>query len=116
MLKLKNNRGIIVIDNAAIAGIASIVAADCFGIAELKAKNMSEQILAFLHRNRKDKGIHVYGENNKICIDVHIAVVYGVNIPAITDSIAHKITYSVSEYIGFPVGKVNVFVDSVITH
>lgn len=115
MLKVKNNHGIITIDNSVIAGIASIVASGCFGIAEMKAKSVSEQIFAFLKKNRKDKGIRVYTQNNRLAIDVHIAVVYGVNIPAITDSIAHKITYSVSEYIGFPVDRVSVFVDSIIT-
>ena len=115
MLKLKNDRGNIVIDDNVIAGIASIVASNCFGIAEMAAKNVSEQIWAFLKKDRKDKGVHVYNENNRVCIDIHIAVIYGVNIPAITESIAHKITYSVSEYIGFPVEQVNVFVDSVIT-
>lgn len=115
MLKLKNDRGNIMIDDNVIAGIASIVASNCFGIAELAAKNVTEQIWTFLKKDRKDKGVHVYCENNRVCIDIHIAVIYGVNIPAITESIAHKITYSVSEYIGFPVEKVNVFVDSVIT-
>lgn len=115
MLKLKNEHGDIIIDDNVIAGIASIVASDCFGIAEMKAKNVTEQIFAFLKKDRKDKGVHVYCENNRVCIDIHIAVIYGVNIPAITESIAHKITYSVSDYIGFPVEKVNVFVDSVIT-
>ena len=115
MLKLKNDRGTITIDNAVIAGIASVIASDCFGIAEMKPKNVSDHIWAFLKQSRKDKGVRVYSENNSICIDIHIAVVYGVNIPAITDSIAHKISYSVSEYIGYPVDKVNVFVDSVIT-
>ena len=115
MLKVKNDRGIIAIDDSVIAGIASIVASNCFGLAEMKAKNVTEQIRAFLKQNRKDKGIRVYTQNNRLVIDIHIAVVYGVNIPAITESISHKITYSVSEYIGFPVEKVNVFVDSVIT-
>lgn len=115
MLKLKNDRGNIMIDDNVIAGIASIVASNCFGIAEMAAKNVTEQIWAFLKKDRKDKGVHVYCENNRVFIDIHIAVIYGVNIPAITESIAHKITYSVSEYIGFPVEKVNVFVDSVIT-
>ncbi len=115
MLKLKNDRGTVMIDDNVIAGITSIVASNCFGIAEMTAKNMTEQLRAFLKKDRKDKGVHVSCENNRVRIDVHIAVMYGVNIPAITESIAHKITYSVSEYLGFPVEKVNVFVDSVIT-
>ena len=115
MLKLKNDRGTIIIEDEVIAGIASVVASNCFGIAEMAAKNVSEQIWAFLKKDRKDKGVQVSCENNSVSIDIHIAVLYGVNIPAITESIAHKITYSVSEYIGFPVEKVNVFVDSVIT-
>ena len=115
MLKLKNDYGMIIIDDNVVAGIASIVASDCFGIAQMEAKNVTEQIWAFLKKDRPDKGVHVYTENNKVVIDIHIAVMYGVNIPAITDSISHKITYSVSDYIGVPVDKVNVFVDSVIT-
>ena len=55
MLKLKNDRGNIVIDDNVIAGIASVVASDCFGIAEMKAKNVTEQIWAFLKQDRKDK-------------------------------------------------------------
>lgn len=115
MLKLKNDRGTVTIGDNVIAGVSSIVASNCFGIAGMAAKNVSEQIWAFLRKDRKDKGIHVACEHNRIFIDIHIAVLYGVNIPVITESIVHKITYSVSEYVGFPVEKVNVFVDSVIT-
>ena len=42
-------------------------------------------------------------------------VSYGINIPAITDSIVHKISYNVEDATGFPVKKVNVFVDRVNT-
>ena len=38
MLKLKNDRGTIVIEDEVIAGIASVVASNCFGIAEMAAK------------------------------------------------------------------------------
>ena len=114
MLKVKNERGTVIIEDQVIAGVASIVASNCFGIAGMAAKNVTEQIFAFLKKDRKDKGVHVTCVNNRITVDIHIAVPYGVNIPAITESIAHKISYSVSECVGFPVDKVNVFVDTVL--
>lgn len=40
-------------------------------------------------------------------------VTYGINIPAITESIVHKIAYSVETATGFKVRDVKVFVDSV---
>ena len=115
MLQVKNSQGTIVINDSVIADVTSIIASNCFGIAGMAAKNVTEQIFALIKRDRNDKGISVTCKNNRISIDVHISVLYGVNIPAITESIAHKITYSVSEYVGFPVEKVNVFVDSIIT-
>lgn len=116
MLKVKNAKGTILIEEQAIANVASIVASNCFGVAQMAAKNVTEQIWAFLKKDRKDKGIHVSCADNRISIDIHIAVLYGVNIPAITESIAHKISYSVSEYVGFPVDRVNVFVDTILAH
>ena len=65
-----------------------------------------------LRRENPDKGVRVRSEDGKLLVDIHIAVTYGVNISAIVKSIVHKVRYTVEEATGFPVAKVNVFVDS----
>lgn len=115
MLKLQNENGVIVVDENVIANIVSAEARNCFGIAGMTSKNVKEEIWSLFRQTDNDRGVEVRCENNEIMIDLHIMVSYGVNIPAITDSIVHKITYTVEEATGFPVCGVNVFVDSVNT-
>ena len=44
-------------------------------------------------------------------MDLHISVIYGMNISAIAKSIVNKVRYTVEEVTGLQVKKVNVFVD-----
>ncbi len=115
MLMLENSLGQITVDDSVIAGIASMVASNCFGIAGMEAKNMTEEFWALFKKDSSDRGIEVKCEKNEIYITLHIAVMYGVNIPAITESISHKVSYTVRELLGFPVAEVNIFVESVKT-
>jgi len=113
MLRLDNEHGIIAVEDTVVANIVSIVANNCFGISGMAAKNKTEAFWNLIMKDSADKGISVRCENNEISVDLHIMVVYGINIPAITDSITHKIAYTLEETTGFPVKAVNIFVDSV---
>ena len=115
MLKLEKKRGTITVDDEVIQNIVSSTAGNCFGIAGMEAKNATEQFWDLFRKDNGDKGIKISCENNQIYIDLHIMVSYGINIPAITDSIVHKISYNVEDATDFPVKKVNVFVDRVNT-
>jgi len=113
---IKNNKyGTVSIDDDVIYSITSIVASDCFGIAGMESKNATEEFWSLLKKDSNDKGVEVRCEDNEIVIDLHIMVVYGINIPAITDSIIHKVAYTVEEATGFNVKSVNVYVDKVKT-
>ena len=52
-------------------------------------------------------------KNDKLYIDLHISVMYGVNVSTIVKSIIHKVRFAVEDETGFTVDKVNVFVDAV---
>jgi uncharacterized alkaline shock family protein YloU len=58
-----------------------------------------------------DDGVHVRAEGDRLIVDIHISVVYGMNIAAIAKSIVNKVRYTVEEATGLTVKKVNVFVD-----
>lgn len=115
MLKLENNYGVVLVEDDVIADIVSIVARSCFGISGMTAKNMSEEIRDIFRIKSGAKGISVRCANNRIDVDLHIMVIYGINIPAITDSIIHKIAYSIEQATGFAVNSVNLFIDDVNT-
>ena len=65
----------------------------------------------FSKRSYADDGIRVRGEGDRLIVDLHISVIYGMNISAIAKSIVNKVRYTVEEATGLRVRKVNVFVD-----
>ena len=52
-------------------------------------------------------------EDNKITIDLHIIVSYGVNIPSVCDNLLENVKYRVEEFTGLKVLKINIFVEGV---
>ena len=61
--------------------------------------------------SRAAPSIRVRGEGDRLIVDLHISVIYGMNISAIAKSIVNKVRYTVEEATGLRVRKVNVFVD-----
>lgn len=59
------------------------------------------------------RGVKVSVKNSRLCIDLHIVVTYGTNLPAISQSIIREVRYTVENTTGFSVSEINVFVDGV---
>lgn len=116
MIKLENHLGVIEISHTYFVNLVGSVAVSCFGVCAMADKDMGEGVLSrFWRKERLNKGIAVRVRNQKLVIDLHIIVAYGTNISAIVKSIMHKVAFAVEEKTGFPVARVNVFVDGIRT-
>ena len=58
-------------------------------------------------------GINVDIKENKISIDFHVIVSYGVSISAVSDNLIESVKYRVEEFTGMEVEKINIFVEGV---
>ena len=73
--------GKILIDEDVIATYAGSVAVECFGIVGMAAVNMKDGLVKLLRRDSLRHGISVrITEDNKIRLNFHVIVAYGVNI------------------------------------
>lgn len=113
MLKLSNSNGDIMVYDSVIAQIVGNAATSCFGVVGMASRNTTDDIVSLLRWDNIEKGVKVTCVGNEIKIELHIIVTYGVNIPAITQSIMHKVSYSVEEITGFKVIDVEVYIDSI---
>ena len=52
-------------------------------------------------------------KNNKISIDFHIIVSYGVSISAVADNLMSSVKYQVEEFTSLEVERINVYVEGV---
>ena len=51
--------------------------------------------------------------DNRISVDFHVIVSYGVSISAVADNLIESVKYKVEEFTGMEVEKINVFVEGV---
>mgnify|MGYP000808373004 CR=1 FL=1 len=106
--------GRIVIDTDVIATYAGSVAVECFGIVGMAAVNMKDGLVKLLKKDYLNHGINVtLDEDNKITIDFHVIVAYGVSICAVSDNLIASVKYKVEEFTGMEVDKINIYVEGV---
>ena len=111
---MSTNLGIITIDPEVIAKYAGSVAVECFGIVGMAAVSMKDGLVRLLKKESITKGIQVHiSEDNKITLDFHVIVVYGVNISSVADNLISTVKYQVEEFTGMEIEKINIYVEGV---
>ena len=111
--RMDTELGSILIDTDVIATYAGSVAVECFGIVGMAAVNMKAGLVKLLKRDSLKHGIQVTLADNKISLDFHVIVVYGVSISAVAQNLYENVKYRVEEFTGMDVEKINIFVEGV---
>ena len=105
--------GIITISPEVIAKYAGSVAVECFGIVGMAAVSMKDGLVKLLKRDSLKHGINVTIADNKITLDFHVIVAYGVSISAVSDNLISNVKYKVEEFTGLTIEKINILVEGV---
>lgn len=106
--------GTVSINTEVIATYAGSVAVECFGIVGMAAVNMTDGLVKLLKRDYLTRGINVeVDEENKITIDFHVIVSYGVSISTVSDNLIETVKYKVEEFTGMEISKINIYVEGV---
>ena len=111
--KVNSDLGDIVINPEVITTYAGSVAVECFGIVGMAAVNMKDGLVKILKKDSLKHGIHVSIDDNRISIDFHVIVAYGVNIGTIAQNLIDSVTYKLEETTGMKVDKIRVLVEGV---
>lgn len=112
--RMENKLGTISIDRDVIATYAGSVAVECFGIVGMAAVSMKDGLVRLLRRDSLKHGINVtVGEDNRISLNFHVIVSYGVSISAVADNLMSNVKYRVEEFTGMEIDKINIFVEGV---
>ena len=107
--QMETKLGKVTIDPEVIALYAGSVAVECFGIV-----GMAAGLVKLLKKDYLTHGINVsVNEDNKITIDFHVIVSYGVSISTVTDNLIETVRYKVEEFTGMEIEKINIYVEGV---
>src|SRR5699024_79664 len=105
--------GKITIDTDVIATYAGSVAVECFGIVGMAAVSMKDGLVKLLKNDSLKHGINVTIADNKITLEFHVIVAYGVSISAVSDNLISNVKYKVEEFTGLTIEKINILVEGV---
>ena len=114
MVSYQTPNGSVRIADSYFAKLIGEAVSSCYGVAKMVPKGTQwlRQLLKL--ENSSDTGITVRGDEHTLHVDLHIAVIHGMNMSAISRSIVNKVTYVVEETTGIKVKKVTVHIDRMI--
>lgn len=111
--RMNTGMGEITINTDVIATYAGSVAVECFGIVGMAAVNMKDGLVKLLKKYSLKHGINVTLNENKISLDFHVIVAYGVSIRAVSDNLIANVKYKVEAFTGIEVENINILVEGV---
>ena len=106
--------GQVVIDPKVVVSYASDVANSTTGIVGIAFIDAKDGIVKLLKREAAFKGIKVVIEDNKVTINYHLIVKFGVNVLSVQQNLLDSVKYKIEHYTGLEVEKVNMYIDGVL--
>ena len=112
--RISNKMGEIQINPDVIALYAGTIAVECFGIVGMAAVSVKDGLVKLLRKDSLKHGISVkITDDNKIRLNFHVIVAYGVNISTIADNLVNNVKYKVEAFTGMEIEKINIMVEGV---
>lgn len=117
MVVIQNHLGDINLSKQFFTALIGGTVTNCFGVVDMNIGNTKQSIIdsiPFIPKKQYiDKGVSVRFLHDKLFIDLHITVMYGINVNSIVKSIQHKVRYAVEEETELEVERVNVYIDGI---
>ena len=110
---MNTHMGNIYIDPEVIAQYAGSVAVECFGIVGMASVNVKDGLVKILMKESITHGISVNIVNNKLLLNFHVIVAYGVSIITVCDNLINNVKYKVENFTGLEIENINIFVEGV---
>lgn len=115
MVSFYNTFGKVSMTHSYFAELVSSAAQSGFGVAGMANADAADSLRSLLRQDAPEKGVRVAEVDGKLHIQLHIQVIYGLNIREAVKSITHRVRYVVEEATGLKVGRIKVSVDDVVS-
>ena len=111
--QLDTEFGRIVIDDDVLGKYAGSAAVECFGVVGMASVNVKDGLVKLLKKDNLKHGVNITIEDDKLRVELHIIVAYGVSILAVAENLIETVKYNLEEFTGLEVGKIIICVEGV---
>jgi uncharacterized alkaline shock family protein YloU len=116
MISIKTPLGSVILTNEYFSNLVGNITAESYGVKGMSSRTPIEGFWSkIIKKDLPNKGVKVTEKGKELIIDIHIKVVYGVNISAIVKSISEKVKYTVEQSTALRVKAINVYVDEMVS-
>jgi len=99
---------------SAIRTIAVQATSSCYGVVGLTRPRLRNGKATLLPPERGSEGIQVRIVHDQICVEVYVALEYGLRMSEIAHNIMSMVKFSIEKMLGVPVAQVNVNIQGLI--
>lgn len=89
----------VTVTDTALSTIIGLAAHEVPGVVGMSPAGLREGIKRILGASQSDEGV-VVNRDEKVNVELNVVVAYGVNIPAVADSIKERVYYAAENYAG----------------
>ncbi len=114
MISYNTRNGSVNLSNEYFSELIGNAVSTCYGVVGMRPHGLKKFVDKVVKQKDNKSSIKVVGNMDHIKVEVHIAVIYGMNISAIAKSIVNKVKYVVFEATGITVDKVTVKIDGIV--
>lgn len=111
--RIQTELGQITINTDVIATYAGSVAVENFGIVGMAAVSMKDGLVKLLKKESLKRGINVTMKDNRISLEFHVIVAYGVSISAVADNLMESVKHKVESFTGMEVEHIDILVEGI---
>ena len=111
--RIQTELGQITINTDVIATYAGSVAVENFGIVGMAAVSMKDGLVKLLKKESLKRGINVLLKDNRISLEFHVIVAYGVSISAVADNLMESVKHKVESFTGMEVEHIDILVEGI---
>ena len=111
--RIQTELGQITINTDVIATYAGSVAVENFGIVGMAAVSMKDGLVKLLKKESLKRGINVTLKDNRISLEFHVIVAYGVSISAVADNLMESVKHKVESFTGMEVEHIDILVEGI---
>ena len=79
----------------------------------MAAVTVKDGVIKLLKKENAGRGVNLYVVDNRIKVELHIIVAYGVSIRAVAQNVLEHVRYKIETFTGMEVEQINVIVEGV---
>ena len=92
----------------AIHSIAKQATSECYGVVGITAPHLQNGKAVLLKPEKSNQGIQIRVVDDRLIVEVYVALEYGLRISEIALNIMSSVKFSLEKMLGVPVARVNV--------